>query len=148
MQTTAPAPQDQPLNLLADWISQDLPGWQTYAEWRAGQFGSTNTPDGDPTTDPDGDGHDNAEEFLTYSQPTNGQSYWTGKLGVTNGLVEINYQLYNRSVRVEKSTNLAEWSTWSAAGNQGLPGASGQIMRVSAPDQDGKAFYRFRVEER
>lgn len=136
------------IQLLADWISQDLPGWQTYAAWRAGHFGSTNSLAGEPTADPDEDGHDNTEEFLTYTQPTNGQSYWTGQIGITNGWVELNYQLYNRSVHVEKSTNLTEWATWNAFGNQGLPGASGQILRVTAPDVDAKAFYRFKVEER
>ena len=45
MQTTAPAPQDQPLNLLADWISREqLAGelglaCDTLARWEARQLG-------------------------------------------------------------------------------------------------------------
>jgi hypothetical protein len=45
MQTTAPAPQDQPLNLLADWISREqLAGelgiaCDTLGRWEARQIG-------------------------------------------------------------------------------------------------------------
>ena len=49
MQTTAPAPQDQPLNLLADWISREqLAGelglaCDTLARWEARQLGPPGT---------------------------------------------------------------------------------------------------------
>jgi len=45
MQTTAPAPQDQPLNLLADWISREQLAGElgltrdTLARWEARQLG-------------------------------------------------------------------------------------------------------------
>ncbi|WP_019956191.1 helix-turn-helix transcriptional regulator [Yoonia vestfoldensis] len=45
MQTTAPAPQDQPLNLLADWISREQLASElgiacdTLARWEARQLG-------------------------------------------------------------------------------------------------------------
>lgn len=45
MQTTAPAPQDQPLNLLADWISREQLAAElgltrdTLARWEARQLG-------------------------------------------------------------------------------------------------------------
>ena len=136
------------LQLLADWITHDLPGWQTYDDWRQARFGDTHSPDGEPEADPDGDGRVNREEFLTYSNPTNGQSYWSGEISLAGGAPTLLYELYNRSVRIEKSADLESWSAWSSAANHGLPSASGQVIRVTVPEHEEKVFYRFKIEER
>jgi polygalacturonase len=42
--------------------------------WQMNYFGSTNNPAADPSADPDGDGQDNEEEFLSGTNPTNSAS--------------------------------------------------------------------------
>ncbi len=136
------------LQLVADWIAQDLPDWQSYLAWRQTVFGSTNTLEGEPEADPDEDGYNNNEEFLAYSNPTNENSYWKGDIELSGSGVEVSYDLVNRSVRVERSLDLAQWSFWSVVGNHGLPSASGQVIRLNDSGSDEHSFYRFRLEER
>lgn len=136
------------IQLVADWIAQELPGWQSYDAWRQAHFGSTNSPDGERGADPDGDARENYEEFLTRTSPTNAGSAWSGAVGLTNGAVEVSYDLFNRSVLVESSPDLVDWAPWSVAGNNGISLASGVAVRLSAPSTNEKTFYRFRIEER
>jgi uncharacterized repeat protein (TIGR03806 family) len=136
------------VQLVANWIAQELAGWQDYAAWQLAQFGSTNAPDSAPGDDPDGDLRSNYEEFLAYSSPTNPASYWTGDIRLADGQAEVSHALFNRGVRVETSTNLAEWMTWLVEGNDGLPRATGTVVRLTGPSTNGPAFFRFQLEER
>lgn len=55
--------------LIADWIAQDVEPHLSYAEWRAANFGNTNSPAGDPSADPDDDAFDNTGEWTFGTQP-------------------------------------------------------------------------------
>lgn len=136
------------IQVLSNWITHELPSWQSYDQWRLAIFGATNTPAGEPGEDPDADGRNNEEEFLTYSNPTNGDAYHVGTISTTNGLVEINAALFNRSIVVEKSPDLVAWSPWIVEGNDGLPLASGQVLRLLGPAPSSNAFYRFLLQAR
>ncbi len=136
------------IQLVANWINQQLPGWQSYADWRLARFGSTNSPAGEPDADPDDDARSNWEEYLTYSNPTNDASYWTGEIALGPGGVEIGYELFNRAVFVETSPDLLTWTPWAVAGNNGMPLASGLVARFTVAAPPTNAFYRFRIEPR
>lgn len=136
------------IQLVADWITDQLPGWQSYAEWRQEQFGSTNAPAGAPDEDPDDDGVSNWEEYLTYTDPTNNASWWSGAIIPHPMGVAIEAELFNRSLWVETSPDLAAWSPWAIAGNNGIPLASGQVLRLLAPSDATNAFFRFRIAPR
>jgi glucose/arabinose dehydrogenase len=136
------------IQLLSNWIMQDLPGWQSYEQWRLVRFSSTNSPEGEPGADPDGDGRVNEEEFLTYTSPTNADDYETGSIALTGALVEVNHRLFNRSVLVETSADLQQWDPWLVDGNNGLPAASGVVVRLLAPGSASNAFYRFLLQAR
>ncbi len=136
------------IQLMSNWIAHELPGWQTYDMWRWAHFGNTNTAEGAPDADPDDDLRNNEEEFLTYSNPTNGDSYHTGGIQLAGPNIEVNYSLFNRSVWVETSPDLLQWSSWPVAGNNGLAAASGEVVRLLAPHSASNAFFRFRLEAR
>ena len=82
------------------------------------------------------------------TSPTNPASYWTGDIRLADGQAEVSHALFNRGVRVETSTNLAEWMTWLVEGNDGLPRATGTVVRLTGPSTNGPAFFRFQLEER
>lgn len=134
------------IQLVANWITQQLPNWQTYEDWRLAHFGAPDSPEGDPAADPDADTHSNWEEFLTYSNPTNGTSFWSGNIALGSNGVEVDYSLFNRSVIVEISPDLLTWTPWAVAGNNGLPLSTGQTVRLPVSPSDAKSFYRFRIE--
>lgn len=135
------------IQLIADWIASELPAWQSYADWQWQHFG-TNVLLGAPDADPDDDGQNNYQEFLTYGSPTNSDSGWVGDIARHPAGLEIAYELFNRQVVVEGSPNLMHWSTLSVPGNNGLSAASGTVTRMNVPTTGTNMFYRFRVEER
>jgi glucose/arabinose dehydrogenase len=134
------------IQLIADWIAAELPAWRSYADWRSVHFG-TNLVAGDPLADPDGDGQNNYNEFLTYGSPTNSDSGWVGGIQRSTTGVEIDYELFNRQVKVEGSPDLRQWNLLPVAGNNGLSLASGTVTRITLPAAGSNTFYRFRVEE-
>ncbi len=135
------------IQLIADWIAQELPGWQSYVDWRLARFGSTTSTNGAPDADPDQDGHNNYTEFLTYGSPTNFDTGWVGDMGRNTAGLEVTYELFNRRVQVESSPDLNQWQPLAVPGNQGLAAASGQVTRITIPTTATNTFYRFRVEE-
>ena len=134
--------------LLADWITQQLPSWQPYPAWRLAHFGDTNAPAGNPTADPDADGARNDQEFFTFTDPNTPDPAWSATIDVvSNDLVEIRHNLPNRHVFVEAGTNLVDWETWDAPGNDGLPLAPNTTHTITAPAPGPPGFFRFRIEE-
>lgn len=133
--------------LLTDWIMNILPARQTYNDWRLVQFGSTNSPAGDPVFDFDGDGANNRLEYLAGTLPGSSNSVpWLG-LSVTGTQAAILFNVPgNRSVQVETSTNLESWLLWNVPGNAGLPvlGGPGEI---GGPATNLNQFHRLRLWE-
>ncbi len=137
------------IQLLADWITGQLPAYQTYDQWRLARFGNTNSPAGERTADPDSDFASNEAEWLQYTDPNNGTSVWSDlTIDPAGNGVAIGYALSNRQAVIERSTNLAEWTTWDAPGNQGIPLHTGVVHQISTTVEDAdKAFFRLRIEE-
>jgi len=130
---------DANIQLLADWILGELPTRELFAQWQVIHFLSTNAPNAAPGADPDHDGSNNEEEFLTYTDPTNAASYWTGWID-TDG---VTHDLANRHVTVEISTNLNTWSYW----NNNLPLAANTTLTIILPTNTPTAAFRFRITE-
>ena len=93
--------------LIRRWITEQLPGLQTFADWQVSQFGSTNAPSGQPGMDPDNDGASNYEEFLTGTDPKQGTDAWGIGIRRAGSDVEITYPgIVNRGIEIQWTTNL------------------------------------------
>ena len=133
--------------LLTEWIANTLPAQQTYAQWRLANFGSPNSPEGDPAFDADSDGQTNAQEFLASTAPQNGASFFTATLDAPGGNISLTATLpANRSFQIETSADLATWSLWDVAGNNGLA-TTGSSVTLTGPRIGDRQFFRLLLRE-
>jgi glucose/arabinose dehydrogenase len=138
------------INLLSAWITNDLPAYQTFADWQAAHFGTTNAPNAGPTSDPDGDGASNMLEFLTGTDPLNGSSYWKPILKAASGTAQVIFtQVANRAFEVQSTTNFLSTNSWKpldVAGNAPFYSSSNRTWIVSEPlSPVSSRYYRVRV---
>ncbi len=134
--------------LVSDWIDQSLPSRVGYAQWRLATFASSTSPEGDPSADPDGDGADNQAEFLAGTLASSGGSFPSPGLSLAGSTVTLGFTIpENRSVQVETSGNLIDWSLWDIPTNNGiaLPGGPATF---SGPASGPNQFYRLLIRER
>jgi hypothetical protein len=94
------------VELIAAWITNDLPSHLTYAEWQVANFGSTNAPDSEPAEDADGDRALNYFEYLTATDPNAATNFW----GITaqpaiDGVAILYPQIANRAFEIQ----LVDW---------------------------------------
>jgi uncharacterized repeat protein (TIGR03806 family) len=101
------------IQLLAAWITNDLPAHVSYESWQTNFFGGTNSPLAERLADPDADGAKNYLEYLTGTNPTNAASAWGISITASNGLAHILIpQPANRGVEVQMTTNLLAADSW------------------------------------
>ncbi len=133
------------LSLMARWITNSLPARQTFAQWQTAIFGSTEDPDAAADQDPDLDLRSNEEEFLTGTDPKSATSRFAPLLSLTGGMVSLRFDLpQNRSVQIEVSTNLTDWTVWNALGNDGSP-VSGGERSITGGAVGGQEYFRVRL---
>lgn len=107
------------------WIRDNLPQRQSYDVWRVEKFGA-GTPSGERTSDPDGDGVINEEEFLLATEPGVAGSFPGSNVELSGNTLLISIDVpADRIVLVETSTDLVTWTRWNVPGNNGLPGPPG-----------------------
>lgn len=139
------------IQLVADWISTNVPARMDYNAWRLAYFGDLVSLQGERTANPDGDGDNNEAEYLEYSNPTNGLSFYSP--AIQAGASQVAIQLPNfagRRVTVDTSTDLGlldPWSPWAVLGNNGIPLAPGLTNTLFAPMLGSKRFFKLRIEE-
>ena len=136
--------------LVSRWITNDLVGYQTFAQWQTNLFGSTNAPNALAGADPDNDGADNFTEYLTGTDPNAAASAWSIGIELNLNSVEILYpRLVNRVVEVQWATNLANpvaWRFLDVPENRPFIAATNGLTRVPDITTDGPAkFYRAKV---
>jgi hypothetical protein len=135
------------VDLLTEWIQNELPDRQTYAQWRTAEFLSGTSPQGAADQDPDGDGSNNEAEFLAGTDPLSGASFHRTSVSVNGTEASFTFELpRNRSVVIEHSQNLQQWQPWDIPGNQGLP-VQGGTQSLTGPKPGPAAFFRARVRE-
>jgi hypothetical protein len=64
------------VDLLRAWITNDLPNYRSLAQWQTDQFGSTTDPRAQPAADPDLDHAPNQQEYLAGTDPLNPAQAW------------------------------------------------------------------------
>jgi len=136
------------ITMVTDWIYQSLPNRRTYNQWRLEKFASSISLEGAKNMDADSDGVSNYAEFVAGTLPLDGASMLTPQVNLVSGQLILNFTVpENRSVQVEKSTDLNIWSLWNIPANNGLAQPGGSLT-VSGPEESGSQFYRLRIQER
>jgi hypothetical protein len=133
------------VQLVADWITQELPLRQTFEQWIA-QYPSLTGPDALPETDPDGDGASNHIEFLTGTAPDNPLDVWRLGINAASGMVAVSFpQVPNLGVTIETSADFLAWSPWNVPGNQPFFGSSTADVLLQGPLSIAPPFQYFRA---
>ncbi len=133
------------VDLLTEWIAGELPDRRTYDQWRAAEFLSGSSPQGEPGEDPDGDGVTNYAEYLAGTDPQSGSSFPLTSVSPGDSLVSFTFDLPpNRNAVIEHSENLQQWTPWDIPGNQGLP-TTGGPQTITGPKPGDAAFFRARI---
>ncbi|MBE0542149.1 MAG: PQQ-dependent sugar dehydrogenase [Verrucomicrobia bacterium] len=140
------------VNLLAAWITNDLAGYQSFADWQIAYFDSTNAPNGGPDDDWDKNGASNYLEFLTGTNPTNALDGWRISIALSNDTAHIMFpQIANRGFEVEGTRSLfgaESWSPLNTPANAPFFSISNRTAIVMDPLSSGtNIFYRVRVFE-
>jgi hypothetical protein len=141
------------IELVRDWIIEDLPAQLTYAEWQTKYFGETNAPAAARHADPDDDGTPNDLEFLLGQHPLDRGQAWSMGIQLDTNLVEITFpQIANRRFQVQFSEDLGKVRGWQAlevSDNRPFVSASNRVGVVRDPlgGHPSSRYYRVRVEE-
>ncbi len=134
--------------LLTDWITLSLPGWRSYSDWRKETFGSSDSAEGSPAFDADGDGATNLAEFIAGTLAKDGSDFLKPTIGLANNQVHLSCEApANRTVQVETSENLVDWNLWDVPDNAPLPHKGG-TKTFGGPSGDSSRFYRLKLLER
>lgn len=138
------------IQLLTDWINQEASSEITYNAWRISRFGNDTSADGEPNANPDGDQSTNLHEWLAQTNPNDGTDFLATNILQSEGSIQIDLPAYsNRSVLIERSTDLTNWLAWAAPGNDGLPrNPALPNPTLTAPSNGAREFFRFRIQER
>jgi uncharacterized repeat protein (TIGR03806 family) len=133
--------------LLQEWIGQSLPERLTYEEWRLAEFGSSSSSEGTASSDPDGDGQTNQQEFVANTDPRSPASFLATQLSADGSNITLTFNVpEGRSALIETSSDLNAWTLWDIPGNNGLPLTSGPVS-FSGPASGAKQFFRLRLRE-
>jgi glucose/arabinose dehydrogenase/mono/diheme cytochrome c family protein len=140
----------QAIALVSAWITNDLPSYQSFADWQLARFGSTNAPEAGPDADPDADGAVNYLEYLTGTDPWQGADRWTLGIRRSNDTVQIVFpQAANRGFEVQSRPSPAgpaPWTPLDVAGNAPFFSASNRTATVTDAIAPGtNIFYRVGV---
>ncbi len=139
------------ISLLSAWITNDLPSYQSFADWQIANFGSTNAPNSGANEDADSDGASNYLEYLTRTDPAQATNVWTIGVQLNSSLVEILFpQIANRGFEVQSTSTLfpASWSPLDVP--QNAPFFSITNRNAQVPDtisSETNKFYRVRIFE-
>jgi len=110
----------QAIALVAAWITNDLPSFQTFSDWQLAHFGSTNDGNAAVSSDPDSDGANNMLEYVTGTDPADATSFWAIGLNFDGSNAQVTFpRLANRGFEVQSSTNFLDPNSW---GPLDLPG--------------------------
>jgi uncharacterized repeat protein (TIGR03806 family) len=140
------------IELLTEWIDDELPDRRTYDQWCAEHFPpppplALSTHATAPDDDPDADGASNLDEFLALTDPLSGASFLRPRVDAGPDQITVSCEVpANRSVLIECSEELGTWQRWDVPGNHGLPHAGG-LFQLGGPRTAARQFFRIRLTE-
>jgi hypothetical protein len=143
----------QAVSLVTRWITEELPGYQTFAQWQVQHFGSTGAPEAAANADPDSDGARNMLEFLTGTNPNMAGDGWGIAAERTASGIDVVFErIANRYFEVQWATDLvtnaSAWRALNVPENRPFASITNSTWRVPDSTTNGPArFYRARVYE-
>lgn len=140
----------QVVELMAAWITNDLPARLPYAQWATNQFGAANVPwFGAPEQDPDGDGVDNAREWLLGTAPTARLDSWRPVLVRDSEGVRLRFPRkpnLNFVVETADAPNSRAWKPLDVPGNRAYFPAREEMADIPLPATEDTRLFRVRIE--
>jgi uncharacterized repeat protein (TIGR03806 family) len=142
----------QAVQLLTEWITNELSGFQSYADWQMNEFGQNFSNDAASAADPDHDGAPNYLEYLTGTNPHAAAGAWRISLRRTTRGMEVHFpRLARMGFEVEWTgdiANPASWQPLDVPGNRPFFAATPQEAVVEDAEVSAiPRFYRVRVYE-
>jgi hypothetical protein len=140
----------QAVALFDAWLTQDLPGYLSFADWQIYYFGSTNAPGAAPTADPEHDGSPNYLKYLLGENPLVISPGWTVSAQAASGVLQLAIlQPADRGTEVQFTTNLFDpfsWQFLDVVANRPFFPANPRVEVVPDPLTSSTAkFYRVRL---
>ncbi len=115
-----------------------------FEEWQITHFGSTTHPDAAPTADPDGDGTDNATEFLLGLGPKNGSSSFKATGTRTPAGFTLTWPSSpGVGFEILRSPDISQ--PWASIGS--VTGTASSATFTDPAPPSGRAFYKIRIVE-
>lgn len=136
------------IELLGDWIGEELQASLTFPQWRIVHFGDGISPEGEPLADPDRDGVTNQTEWLTNTNPNDWGSFWKPEIRREGSAVKIEFAgLSNTGVMAQRSFDLQNWFRWEIPDNDGVPLDPSGNHILSGPIPETREFFRLELRE-
>ena len=140
----------QAIDLIRAWIMEDLPVYQTYADWAETIFGVNGELSG-PREDADLDLANNELEFLTNTSPQDSEDAWDFRVQrIAQDRIRLSFlRLANRGFEIQVNSDLTQpglWVTLNHPDNQPIFTAADQQFELEEMIQETETrFYRVRV---
>ena len=136
----------QAIQLLREWIADELSQRPSFSNWQTAHFGSETNPHGLPNANPDGDEAVNFLEFIEQTHPLLSGREQQIRVRTSEENVEIQFrQLPNRLYEVQWTDTLNSptlWQTLTVPENRPFVSASPFWKTVGDPQPHSKArFY-------
>jgi len=132
--------------LMQQWILTTLPTEQTYDQWHQAEFNAPTPPGGDENADSDGTGQTNYLKYLAGLNPLDRTSIFGPGFSLSGGNAIVSFNVpANRSVSVQTSTDLVNWTLWDVPGNGGVPQPGGLNM-MTGTARGPEMFFRVSLQ--
>lgn len=132
------------VQLVADWISNELQDRAVYDKWRDTYFAPFD-PNCEKFADPDGDGVSNYDEYLRGTSPLSGAN--SGEPTIAGGVLRFTRKAF-RYYGIETSEDLTNWAPWSQPQIESAYQAEDSVISLTLPEAaSGKMFFRLNVTE-
>ncbi len=143
---------EQAVNLIQRWITEDLSKPQSFTDWVRVYFRAVTDPDSIATLDSDGDNVSNFLEFLTQSDPTDPDDFYKMRIDRHENMVQIHVPtISNTYAEIQWTATPGDhqsWKTLEVPENTHFYPASSTLRTIDVSKINlGSAFFRVRLRE-